>query len=505
MADYYPLLVRAISGLPQNTGEARKSVYDRARGALLKQLRSVEPPLPEGEILRERQSLEDAIRRVEAEQAPDTSAADATETAPKAPATPEPEKTSPPLPPLPKEGATRTPAARPDPLAAAKALADKAMAAPVGVPAPSHPGKIDVTNTDIDTSERSKSDPANADLTKPPSADEPASAPSAPATGDTDDLVDEATVTRPVLGRGRVAERPEKTDRHERPRLPAEKAETGKPRWQRTVLVVGLIALLIAGGAYAVVNREALFGGAPAPAQTGTPAPEPEAMRQEQPKNSDRVTQSGVAPAQRPAAPAPRQGMGTQRAYLFEEAAGGAQGLQTYEGTVTWKTETFNAGPGLPPDVGIRADIQIPGRLGVAFTLRRNADSALPASHTIEISFTLPPDFAYGGISNVPGIRMKQTESAQGAPIAGLSVRVNPTYFLVGLSAVTADKDRNLQLLQSRPWIDIPIVYTNNKRAILAFEKGPAGEQAFQDAFAAWGELLPQQPPPMSPVPPSAN
>lgn len=505
MADYYPLLVRAISGLSQNTGEARKSVYDRARGALLKQLRSVEPPLPEGEILRERQSLEDAIRRVEAEQPQEAGPADAPEPAQKVPAAPEPEKTAPPLPPLPKESATRPPAARPDPLTAAKALADKAMAAPVGVPAASQPAKTDVTKTDVSKSDKSKSDTAKADLTKAPSTTAPSPAPSEPATADSDDLVDEATVTRPVLGRGRVAERPEKADRHERPRLPAEKAEAGKPRWQRTVLVVGLIALLIAGGAYAVVNRETLFGGTDRPAQANAPAPEPEATRQEQPKNSDRVSQSGAAPAQRPAAPAPRQATGTQRAYLFEEAAGGAQGLQTYEGTVTWKTETFNAGPGLPPDVGIRADIQIPGRLGVAFTLRRNADAALPASHTIEISFTLPPDFAYGGISNVPGIRMKQTESAQGAPLAGLSVRVNPTYFLVGLSAVPADKDRNLQLLQSRPWIDIPVVYANNKRAILAFEKGPAGEQAFQDAFAAWGELLPQAPPPMSPLPPSAN
>lgn len=474
MADYYPLLVRAISGLSQNTGESRKSVYDRARAALLKQLRSVEPPLPEGEILRERQGLEDAIRRVEAEQVPDPAPVAEPEPAEaEAPAAPLP---APPAPEPPKEAKPpkETEPPRPDPLTAAKALADKAMAAkPAEPPAPKEPAPVEAK----------------------PDSD-----------ADADIPLDESTVTRPTLGRARVAERQERPDRNERPRLPAEKDTAGKPRWQRTVLMVGLIGILIAGGAYAVVNRETLFGGTERPATSAPATPAPEAQRQDQPKSSDRVSQSGAAPAQRPSAPGPRQGVTAQRAYLFEEAAGGAQGLQTYEGTVTWKTETFNAGPGLPPDVGIRADVQIPGRLGATFTLRRNADAALPASHTIEISFTLPPDFAYGGISNVPGIRMKQTESAQGAPLAGLSVRVNPTYFLVGLSAVSVDKDRNLQLLQSRPWIDVPIVYTNNKRAILAFEKGPAGEQAFQDAFTAWGEWIPQVPPPMSATPaPSAN
>jgi hypothetical protein len=36
--------------------------------------------------------------------------------------------------------------------------------------------------------------------------------------------------------------------------------------------------------------------------------------------------------------------------------------------------------------------------------------------------------------------------------------------------------------------IDMPIVYNNNWRAILQLEKGTAGEQAFQQAFAAWQE-----------------
>ena len=69
MADYYPLIVRAVSGLEKNTGEGRRALYERARSALVAQLRGVIPPLGETEITRERLALEEAIRKVEAEAA----------------------------------------------------------------------------------------------------------------------------------------------------------------------------------------------------------------------------------------------------------------------------------------------------------------------------------------------------------------------------------------------------------------------------------------------------
>src|SRR5438034_8097040 len=70
MADYYPLIARAIAGLdPSAPGESRRALYERARAALIQQLRSVQPPLSESEITRERLSLEEAVRKVESEAA----------------------------------------------------------------------------------------------------------------------------------------------------------------------------------------------------------------------------------------------------------------------------------------------------------------------------------------------------------------------------------------------------------------------------------------------------
>ena len=69
MADYHPLIARAVAGLDKNTGENRRALYERARLALVAQLRGVAPALEESEITRERLSLEEAIRKVEAEAA----------------------------------------------------------------------------------------------------------------------------------------------------------------------------------------------------------------------------------------------------------------------------------------------------------------------------------------------------------------------------------------------------------------------------------------------------
>src|SRR3954463_13740059 len=69
MADYHPLIARAVAGLDKNSGENRRALYERARVALVGQLRGVVPALDESEITRERLSLEEAIRKVEAEAA----------------------------------------------------------------------------------------------------------------------------------------------------------------------------------------------------------------------------------------------------------------------------------------------------------------------------------------------------------------------------------------------------------------------------------------------------
>ena len=73
----------------------------------------------------------------------------------------------------------------------------------------------------------------------------------------------------------------------------------------------------------------------------------------------------------------------------------------------------------------MRADIEIPDRkFKMTMSFRRNTDTSLPASHTAELTFMLPQDFAGGGVGNVPGVLMKSNEQARGTPLAGYAVKV---------------------------------------------------------------------------------
>jgi hypothetical protein len=102
------------------------------------------------------------------------------------------------------------------------------------------------------------------------------------------------------------------------------------------------------------------------------------------------------------------------------------------------------------------------------------------------MTFSVPSDFADRGIGNVPGLMLKSSERSVGIPLQAVTVRIADGVFLSGLSDSEIDVGRNERLLKERGWFDIPIVYANQHRAILAIEKGVSGHQAFEAAFAAW-------------------
>jgi CHAT domain-containing protein len=199
----------------------------------------------------------------------------------------------------------------------------------------------------------------------------------------------------------------------------------------------------------------------------------------------ERAAPRVAVPQDRPAAPTPMPivPMGpAQRAVLYEEDAQNAAGRQ-FTGAVVWGTALA---PGADRrGIELRGQITIPERkLLVAWSLRRNSDATVPASHIVELAFTVPAEVGGGGVENVPGIMVKNSENARGAVIAGMSVRVTAGYFQIGLSVT--DVQANQSLLKEGRWFDIPIVYKDGSRAILAIEKGSPGERAFDEIFASW-------------------
>jgi hypothetical protein len=589
MADYYPLISRAVSALEKNNGENRRGLYERARAALLAQLRGVSPALDESDITRERLALEESIRKVEAESArqfvetsrqmsaakirqsrqwDDPAKVHSTEARPAEPR--RGDEAEPPAPPArryvsppsqapqeraaaaPQDTARRawSPAASPRTLPDAQhsdSMFDQPLPPqppPLAPPARetlrrsagerrslSDAGPKDFRSltseelggaavraekferagddaapapaTDLDRAQRSydrsqfdRSEPRMVEaqapqerMFEPQARQERMFEPQAPHEPHPhEDFSEPMLESSFALDDDRRAPTDAIHDEYEYDY--EESDEDVAPRRSYRDLIKGLVAagvvvVVIGIGVWQWPNMVALYRSFRAPAvDTAREAPPPATAR---PKITDRIEPGSP---QTPATPAP----GTQQAgvaaaqkvVLYEEDPADPNGKR-FVGSAIWRTETVTPGPGQPPELAIRADVEVPERkLAMTWSLRRNTDKGLPATHTVEIMFKVPTDFPAGGISNVPGILMKQAEQTRGVPLAGLAVKVTPGFYLIGLSNAEADKDRNLQLLKERGWFDIPVVYNNNRRAILALEKGTPGERVFADAFKAW-------------------
>ncbi|MFL6791054.1 MAG: hypothetical protein ACJ8EE_07790 [Bradyrhizobium sp.] len=518
MADYYPLIARAIAGLdPSAPGESRRALYERARGALIQQLRSVQPPLSESEITRERLSLEEAVRKVESEAAqrareasrpgggsrsgdafrranarPQDSTPSAGAAAPPAPARPRP--SSPPRnlrPDAPAPSRPQPQAPTPDPqLPPTRERAGAPRRGPENAPPPASPapgmrGFRDIAADADDLGRAAAQASRNARKTyanvPSPSPEFDRLEPSMENRGADPDALysyDESA---------EEAERyAQQAPQMPPPRSRVGQAGNGEPKKRpriatafpfKSAFAIGIVLILVGAGILwgksVVTTVSGLFKSQPSTVE----APKDASAPATKPKIPDRVGQPSdqVAPV-------------AQRVVLYDEDPSDPKGKQ-YVGSVIWRTEPIKASGNQKPDVAVRADIEIPDRkFKMTMSFRRNTDSSLPASHTAELTFILPQDFSGGGVGNVPGILMKSNEQARGTPLAGLAVKVTDGFFLVGLSNVDADRARNLQLLKERSWFDVPLVYANQRRAIIAVEKGAPGERAFNDAFAAWGE-----------------
>jgi hypothetical protein len=192
------------------------------------------------------------------------------------------------------------------------------------------------------------------------------------------------------------------------------------------------------------------------------------------------------------ALPMPANGV-RERAILYEEIPSDPMGRQ-FDGSVIWRVEAIKV-DGKPDEIAARADVEIPSRgLRMTMLLKRNLDSSLPASHVIDLKLAVPADFDGGGIASVPGILMKSNQQAKGVPLAGTSVKVTDGLFLVGLSSSSNAPERNLKLLE-RSWFDIPMVYSNQRRVILAIDKGETGDQVFKTVLTVWGPYPPSTKP----------
>lgn len=171
---------------------------------------------------------------------------------------------------------------------------------------------------------------------------------------------------------------------------------------------------------------------------------------------------------------------------LFYETSLGLEQQARYEGGVTWTEEIESDGSASRPF--IKAQIQVPERnLSIDMSIKLNGDQTLPVSHLVDINFSLPDDFEGGEIDQVTEVKMKNTEEQPGDRLAAISAKIDTTFFVVGLENDDPEVvATNLQLLSRRNWIDIPISYSNGRKALITLEKGASGVAVFDKVLAAW-------------------
>lgn len=411
MADFHPILARAIAGLTDKSPEARRSVYDRARTALVAQLRSLDPPLSEADITRERLSLDEAVSRIEAEIA----LADALE-----PAFP-PELSG--------------------PRGAGEARAEARSPAPTA-PAPRPAAAV--------ASEAGRFDE------RPPLRDDP-----------------------PGI----------------RPRVAPPRERSVNPGHIRTAIVIGGVALAVMAIAAAAIYVNKF---APTEPVTRPRAEAPAAPAQ--PDQSGKISERAGAEqtAAPPSQPGPRSGNQAgaapgsdvavaQRAILYIEVPEAPQQPRTVTGRVFWRLDSDMVGQGQPVETIVRATIEMPDAgLALDFTIRRNTDPAFPASHIIGMRFTTSGEAASDAIREVGVPQFKVDESERGAPLSAIASALGENLFVAALSNVQVESERNLDLIQNRPWIDLPVRFASGRRGIITFEKGLSGNQTIADALERW-------------------
>lgn len=435
MADFYPVLFRAIAGLSDPSPEMRRAIYDRARNVLVAQLRGLDPPLSETEIARERLGLDETIARLEAELA----------SRPAAPA----------------DVVAQQPAARaPD--------SEKSIAS---VPSPGF--KVPDARIGLP-------------LPKP---DFPASAePGAASDGAVDPEAVLGSETRPSSIDDAVSADAQLA---ERPRIGPPPEKKSNPARARKLFLAFTVAAVVAGIAALAYRFNVTDATAPA-GRTQTTQAGPTSPADNGQKINERIGADGTPAGGSPALPGGTTGPRTevavaQRAVLYIETTENPQQPRTIQGRAVWRLDSENVGPGQPVETVVSAAVEIPDAgLSLLFTVRRNTDAAFPASHIVGLRFSRSFDDGNGVVREAGVPQFKSDESERGAPLSAITSALGENLFVSALSNVPIEIERNLDVITKRAWIDIPVRFASGRRGIVAFEKGLSGEQALAAALNAW-------------------
>lgn len=478
MADFDAILRKALASRPSAPGEERRKIYERARQALIRQLTGFEPPLPPEDISRQRLALESSIRKVESEVAANGGVLPGT-TVPPPPA---------PAPPVLRATPTAPAPATPQATAPARPVMPPVTAAAPQAPAPRAPARPIAPPPVVAEPLAPVAPPPSLREREPiPSLNTPAPTFGAPAPPEPQFVDDPLSGDLPDF-------EPERSQPV--PDIPKKKSNVG--------LIIGMIALLLAaGGGFAAYQGGHLDqylnmsddGTEVAVEQPLEEAPEVRTVGSDPTQSSERllpdnqgaVEETPTEPtepqtAQPDTTPATGNGLPVaQSAILYEEGLTPEADGFTAPGRTIWRLDETGSSP------VIAGTVEVPAR-GITMNIRisLNLDDALPATHLIEFAFQFSEAFPAEGVSELVGVVVKPEEQSGGDPLRGAIVDLGEGVFWQALAAGEADRAVNVPLLRDGAWFDLPLLYADNRRAIITFEKGQDGANVFTQALNAW-------------------
>ena len=434
MADYYSLILRAVSAIPSSSIESREAVYSRARTALVSQLKNIQPPVGDADIRAESRALEEAITRIELEFAAKISASNAAVTTSGGPQPNQP------------AAGSKVGAAAPAPSPALARLRERAAQARAGL----RTGARDVEE---------------------PSASAPLARETAEAStfGETLERIEKrptSSVAAPSPARESL-----------RPAAPLPLPPRPQRRRGQILAVTGvLIALLGTLGLLAWQFHERPDDQAALGTSGGDASTEVAGKFGDRLESADADRNARVPVA--------------QKAEMWVASLNEPEKVERiYSANVVWRPENVGGGPGETVGSAIRGDVDIPdAKLKAVLIFRKNTDPTLSASHTINISFKPESGSPVGDVKAIGPIQMRRADAQSGEKLVGIPVPISTNYFLIGLMRGDPEK-RNIQVLRSLSVIDLPLQFADGRLATINLLKGPTGDRIFAEGIDSWSTV----------------
>lgn len=487
MAEYYALLTRAVGALPRNDEASRREIYVKARSALIKQLKAIDPPLPAAEISKQRLALEDAIRRVEREAVEAAAAAMLSE----------------------EEITRRAEQALAEALNTGPEPAAPPQSSPPGHESEAYAHDADDAAAYESSPDREASEPqpqdddtAFAEVVTPPVRPRaaPRAAPSQAPFERAPNVTDVEAMPPPP-----PSSRPPPPPRQQSRGPSPSRARSGgrgwerAPRRQRTMggritFGVLIVLVLVAIGYFAATEWDqvtdffdsVLGNDTEESGETPADAGDEAGVGEDDPADVAVVDGDPDADAGDPDADA-----GDPVDVVFEETPPFIESsavfyvepdnpdepAERYEATIDWSLDQ-------DPDTGpvIAADISIPERgLEIALRIARSPDPSF--SHDVVVQATLDDAAEGGPLQEVENLAVKSSEEGIGVALEG-TPDARQNFFFIPLPV--AEERQNTTRLRISPWFDLSLVYQSGERAIISFSKGTPGDEVFAEALEAW-------------------